>query len=83
VPSPERCADFGPTKGYRLLRDGKLLHEDKSVPQSRGCPLGYRLGAIQTVFPVSGAASFAVLIAVRSFGFEGPDFRWIALTGRL
>jgi len=24
-----------------------------------------------------------VLIAVRQYGFEGPDFRWIAVTGRL
>ncbi|MDW6022684.1 hypothetical protein SAZ10_13050 [Mesorhizobium sp. BAC0120] len=24
-----------------------------------------------------------MLVAIRSYGFEGPDFRWIAVTGKL
>lgn len=90
MPVPERCKDLGPVFGYRLnridLEAGEFvlrLHQDESIPQSRGCPQGYRLGAVQTVHPQSGPCSFAVLIAVRSFGFEGPDYRWIAVTGRL
>ncbi|MCC0040283.1 MAG: DUF2259 domain-containing protein [Brucellaceae bacterium] len=85
----EGCEDLGETMGYRLLRidvtDGggvTLLHEDETIPTSRNCPLGYRLGAVQTVFGDQGQPSFAVLIAVRSFGFEGPDHHWIAVTGR-
>lgn len=85
----EGCEDLGETMGYRLLRidvtDGgsvTLLHEDETIPTSRNCPLGYRLGAVQTVFGDLGLPSFAVLIAVRSFGFEGPDHHWIAVTGR-
>ena len=35
------------------------------------------------IHPDTGTPSFAVLVAVRSFGFEGPDYRWIAVTGRL
>jgi predicted secreted protein len=85
------CEDLGPTMGFRLLRidlvprgSVSLLHQDDRIPQSRGCPLGYRIGAVQTIHPrAGGAPSFAVLIAVRSFGFEGPDHRWIAVTGRL
>jgi len=84
------CEDLGPTKGYRLLRIDlaagsavSLLHEDSRIPSSRGCPLGYRIGAVQTVHPDTGLPSFAVLIAVRSFGFEGPSFHWIAVAGRL
>ncbi|MFN3548642.1 MAG: DUF2259 domain-containing protein [Mesorhizobium sp.] len=84
------CENLGPTMGYRLLRIDLtpggtvgLLHEDSRIPASRGCPLGYRIGAVQTLYPDGGAPSFAVLIAVRSFGFEGPDYRWIAVTGRL
>lgn len=82
------CEDQGEISGFRLLRidsapDGKtqLLHEDKSVPQSRGCPNGYSIGAVQTFYK-DGISRFAVLIAVRRVGFEGPDYRWIAVTGK-
>ncbi|UVK37217.1 DUF2259 domain-containing protein [Mesorhizobium sp. AR10] len=85
----ERCQSQGEINGFRLLRiearDGgqtHLLHEDKSIPQSRGCPNGYRLGAVQT-FSMDSVSAHAVLVAVRQYGFEGPDFRWIAVTGRL
>lgn len=84
------CENLGPTMGFRLLRidleaggSVSLLHEDARIPASRGCPLGYRIGAVQTIHPDSGAPSFAVLVAVRSFGFEGPDYRWISVAGRL
>ena len=87
---PQRCENLGDVKGYRLTRVAlspgqatALLHEDGSIPSSRGCPLGYRIGAVQTFFPDGGAPVFAVLIAVRTFGFEGPDHRWIAVPGRL
>lgn len=85
----ERCQSQGEINGFRLLRieakDGgqtHLLHEDKSIPQSRGCPNGYQIGAVQT-FSLDSISAYAVLIAVRQYGFEGPDFRWIAVTGRL
>lgn len=84
------CENLGETMGFRLLRvnlvaggNVGLIHEDRTVPASRNCPLGYRIGAIQTIFPGSGLPSYAVLIAIRSFGFEGPNHRWIAVTGRL
>ena len=60
----------------------ELLHEDSSVPQSRGCPLGYALGGVQTFSIGNSLAVYAVLIAVRRVGFEGPDHRWIAVTRR-
>ncbi|KRB31546.1 MULTISPECIES: DUF2259 domain-containing protein [Mesorhizobium] len=85
----EGCQSQGEINGFRLLRieaqDGgttKLLHEDKSIPKSRGCPNGYRIGAVQT-FSMDSLSAYAVLIAVRQYGFEGPDYRWIAVTGRL
>ena len=61
----------------------KTLHDDQSIPASRGCPQGYRLGGLQTFYPASGSPAFAVIIAVRGFGFEGPDYRWLAVTGKL
>jgi predicted secreted protein len=90
VTPPERCDGLGDIAGFRLLRidstpNGRtrLLHEDQKIPLSRGCPDGYRLGGVQTFFPESGSPVYAILIAIRRYGFEGPDFRWIAATGRL
>ena len=55
---PERCTHFGAVFGYRLTRLGvepgesaSLLHEDDTIPASRTCPLGYRIGAVQTFSP--------------------------------
>lgn len=87
----EGCQDMGERiVGFRLLRVGsvageqtKLAHEDTSIPSSRGCPLGYRITGIQTFHPEDGPAVFGVVIAVRRIGFEGPDHRFIAVTGRL
>ncbi|MBZ9676825.1 DUF2259 domain-containing protein [Mesorhizobium sp. ES1-1] len=83
------CESQGETNGFRLLRieaqNGgatKTLHEDKSIPKSRNCPNGYSIGAVQT-FSADNLRGYAVLIAVRQYGFEGPDYRWIAVTGRL
>lgn len=82
------CEDQGEISGFRLLSidaapggQTKVLHEDTSVPQSRGCPNGYSIGAVQT-FSNDSQARYAVLIAVRRVGFEGPDYRWIAVTGK-
>jgi predicted secreted protein len=84
------CEGLGDVAGFRLLRidptpggQTALVHEDASLPASRNCPQGYRIGGIQTFHPGSGDPVFAVMIAVRSVGFEGPDHRWIAVTGRL
>lgn len=85
----ERCPGIGPIKGFKLLRidtrpGGKteLLQDDKEVPMSRGCPTGYRIGGVQTFSNPSGQSSYAVLISVIRHGFEGPDHRWIATTGK-
>lgn len=58
----------------------KNLHDDTGVPASRGCPDGYRIGGVHTYYPEGGQPVYAVTIAVRSFGFEGPDHRWMAVT---
>lgn len=86
----DRCEGLGDLAGFRLLRidaaeNGKtvLLHEDKALPQSRNCPTGYRIGGVQTFFGGKDGPVFAVLISVQGMGFEGPDYRWIAVTGRL
>ncbi len=83
----ELCQTQGEIKGFRLLRIGdggkaSVLHEDASIPKSRGCPNGYRIGAVQT-FSSPGLRAYAVVISVRQYGFEGPDYRWIAVTGQM
>jgi predicted secreted protein len=88
--TPDLCQDFGEVRGFRLVKvstvpgsQARLVHEDTGIPASRGCPLGYSLAGIQTFYPQAGEPVFAVLIAVRSFGFEGPDHRFIAVTGQI
>lgn len=85
----EVCQSQGENLGFRLLRidaskggQTQYLHEDAKIPQSRGCPNGYRIGAIQTFETGNSLTSYAVLVSVRQYGFEGPDHRWIAVTGR-
>lgn len=81
------CSGLSETMaGFRLVRvdpapGGRtdLLHEDTTIPASRRCPLGYRIGAVQTFFPEAGSPVYVVMIQVRSLGFEGPDHRWIAI----
>ncbi|TCD14550.1 DUF2259 domain-containing protein [Oricola cellulosilytica] len=87
-PVLENCQDISERDvGFRLLSvdasaGGRttILHEDHSVPASRGCPIGYRFGGVQTYISHRGPSVIAVLIAIESFGFEGPDFRWMAVT---
>lgn len=83
------CAGVTETSaGFRLLSidaapggTTEVLHEDSSVPSSRACPTGYRIGAVQT-FLQQGQSALAVMISVISYGFEGPDHRWMAVTRR-
>lgn len=89
--TPPRCEGLGDIVGMRIMRIAtaagartQLRHEDQTIPLSRGCPVGYRLGGLQTFYPDDGGQPvYALLIAIRRFGFEGPDHRWIAATGRL
>ncbi len=83
----ELCSGFGPTKGFRLLQidlradsQTKLLSEDKSVPDSRGCPLRYSFADVITYYPEEAAPVMAVLIRMETIGFEGPDGRYLAVT---
>ena len=86
----ETCESFGPMKGFRLSAErlsetgnAVLLHKDTAIPQSRGCPLDYRIADIFTFYPEGGAPVFAALIQIIAVGFEGPDGRFMAVTGTL
>lgn len=90
VPASSLCASLGDTStGFRLkvtspargIMEPMLLHEDSSVPKSRNCPIGYRIGGVVT-YQSSGVWTQAFMILVRSYGFEGENGRWIAITRR-
>jgi predicted secreted protein len=90
LPGAELCEDFGQTRGFRLTverdaQDGPhvVAHADSAIPASRGCPLDYRIEDIYTFFPEAGPPVFAALVRVIKVGFEGPDGRLVAVTGRL
>jgi predicted secreted protein len=85
----KECAAFTdvPTKGFRLtvqMESGAALklHEDISVPKSRGCPLRYAISDVVAYEPDGGSRVVAVLISVFAHGFEGPDRRFLAVTKR-
>lgn len=59
----------------------KTLHNDgPSIPKSRGCPLSYSFADLVTYYPISGTPVAAILLLKRSYGFEGPDGRFMAVT---
>lgn len=88
---PPECATWGEdyVSGFalNLTVDGKTaeVYRDTSVPESRGCPQGYRLYAVVT--PFESLVAFApdltqdmvAIVSVYSMGFEGPDRRFIAV----
>lgn len=57
----------------------EVFYQDKSVPNSRGCPTEYRLGGVLTYENFDRPPIHVFLVLVKSFGFEGPDGRWIAI----
>lgn len=84
------CHGLGEAKGFRLLQvaqkpgeETALIHEDKAVPKSRGCPLGYRLHGVRLFSPDGAQPVYSVMIAIRKLGFEGPDYRYMAVTGTM
>ncbi|MEP3430821.1 MAG: DUF2259 domain-containing protein [Roseibium sp.] len=87
--STAECAPMAidATQGFRLTLtfQGKtrVLNNDTSLPKSRRCPLRYRIERVVTYYPDNGSPVFAVLVQMESYGFEGPDGRFLAITGTL
>ena len=72
---------------FRFAAPGEAtrkIHEDTSIPSSRGCPLDYHFADIVTFYPGDDRELIvAVLILLEKRGFEGPDGRYLAVTTRL
>ncbi|MBS8262736.1 DUF2259 domain-containing protein [Roseibium polysiphoniae] len=81
------CASYGAdTRGFKLTLSfegtERVLNEDTSLPSSRGCPLRYRIERAITYYPAARPPVFAVLVLMETHGFEGPDGRYLAITGQ-
>lgn len=57
----------------------RLIHRDKALPRSRGCPITYRLYGVVLPFNAGSASDAVALISVYPGGFEGPNRRFIAV----
>ena len=80
------CENITPdAKGFKLVltnedtKSSLTIHEDKSVPKSRNCPIDYQISGVLAFNRFNQPPVFIYLVLVRSFGFEGPDGRWIAI----
>ncbi|MFM9904920.1 MAG: DUF2259 domain-containing protein [Pyrinomonadaceae bacterium] len=62
----------------KVADTSKFLQKDTTLPAGRGCALSYR---IQDVYLYKGV--LAVFMGVFTQGFEGPDMRFMAATGKL
>jgi len=89
LPVPDLCKDLiadGEILGFKLTRSGNntvVMHEDHSIPASRKCPLDYKPADVVFHYTSEGKYVVAVLIRMETFGFEGRDGRFLAITGPL
>lgn len=81
-PSSAECVIIeNETFGFSLSLDGREFYADGArLPQSRGCPMGYKIYAV--LQPAEWSMSEGGMLAVIStypFGFEGPDRRFLVV----
>lgn len=74
--------DDPPRKLELLLKDNNadktlVLQKDPSLPASRGCPMSYEM---QRVYVYQNF--IAVFLNTYHMGFEGPDMRYMVVTGK-
>ncbi|MBO9418173.1 DUF2259 domain-containing protein [Labrenzia sp. R4_2] len=84
----DTCASYGAaTKGFQLNTiyggEARVRHLDKSLPKSRGCPIGYRIDKVVSYFPEDKPPVITMIVHMATHGFEGPDGRFLAISGRL
>jgi predicted secreted protein len=70
-------------RGYQLSivddQGERLVHKDTSLPRSRGCPVDYRLFGVVVPFEIDPTGHAVAIISVYTYGFEGPDRRFIVV----
>ncbi len=69
--------------GFSLaVADGdqtRLVHQDDTLPRSRGCPVNYRIYAVLAPWVDDPLPHAVALISIYAQGFEGPDRRFLAV----
>lgn len=86
APVPDNCKGLiERSAGFQLafteksgVQVNETVYQDERVPQSRGCPTGYRISGVVTYQGGSQAIHVALVTLLR-FGFEGLDGRWLAV----
>lgn len=72
--------------GLTLERKGRPtihLSRDQTIPAPRGCPEKYGIAEAHALPLPDGSSALAVLIQYFYTAFEGPDRRFIVVTGRV
>lgn len=85
-----RCKDLvleGHPNGFGLTierRQRPTIHlsRDQTIPPARGCPDRYGLAEVHAISLPDSSTALAVLVQYFYQGFEGPDRRFLAVTGR-
>jgi len=82
------CQSYGiATKGFQLNTiyggEARVRHFDEKLPASRGCATGYRIERVISYWPEGRPPVLTIIVHVSKHGFEGPDGRFMAITGRL
>ncbi|MBD9372544.1 DUF2259 domain-containing protein [Rhizobium sp. ARZ01] len=86
APVPDTCKGLiERSVGFQLAfteKAGEVVNEtvyrDDRLPQSRGCPTGYRISGMVTYQGGAQPIHVALVMLLR-FGFEGLDGRWLAV----
>lgn len=84
-PAEAECASLGKSQMFNLAvineneKKTKPLQNDTKVPESRGCPLDYRIADVY----VYQEKFVAVFLNVSTPGFEGQNVRHMVVTGTL
>lgn len=78
------CADMGGAQRLKLSLVGRersdgavrVLQDDRRLPKRRACPLGYQVRGV-----IEYGEGLVVVLAYTRPGFEGPDTRYMVVTG--
>lgn len=72
-----------PIQGFALSLSGdgpaRELHRDGTLPEWRGCPVGYRLYAVVTPHETGDLSAAAAIVSSYPFDFEGSSRRFVAV----
>lgn len=88
----KRCEAYGDESQIGFLLKAKRkggeeteIHKDSRIPTSRGCPKAYAISDIIRYSPpeTPNKSIYIILLQVFSYGFEGDDGRFLAISTEL